>query len=83
MKKVYLIIFCVISAGCASYSGDTLVSYSSLPVEPNSHKNLLKVEERLLNLYDELKLPEERRVPISLIPTHELIQEKKKHQFCS
>lgn len=67
--------------GCASYTGDTLVSYSSLPVEPNSHKNLLKVEERLLNLYDELKLPEERRVPISLVHTYELIQENKSINF--
>ena len=81
MRKAFLIIFCSIFTGCASYTGDTLVSYSSLPVEPNSHKNLLKVEERLLILYDELKLPEERRVPINLVSNYKLIQENKSINF--
>jgi hypothetical protein len=81
MRKAYLIIFCLILTGCASYTGDNLVSYSSLPIEPNNHENLLKVEERLLNLYDELKLPEERRVTLSLIPTYELIQENRSINF--
>ncbi len=50
-------------------------------MEPTSHVSLLKVEEILLKLYDELELPEERKVSLSHIPTYKLIQENKSINF--
>ncbi|WP_438971823.1 hypothetical protein [Methylophaga sp.] len=81
MRKVFLFFIFLMITGCASYTGDKLVSFVSLPVEPSSHENLFKVEHRLLKLYDELKLPEERRIPLNSISTYELIQENKNINF--
>jgi hypothetical protein len=82
MKKAYPIISVFLMvAGCTSYTGDALVSYSSLPVEPSGRKVLLTLEEKLLSLYGELIIPQERRVPLDAFPIYNLIQENGSSDF--
>lgn len=75
MRKFLLICICLVFAGCATYTGDKLVSLTYLSPESESYEHLLKLEGMLLRLYKELGLAEQRKIPIDSISTYELIRE--------
>ena len=81
MKKLFLICFCWIFTGCATYTGDKVISLAHLPVKPESHTTLVKVEEMVGQLYDHFELPEKRKIPIDDILSYELVQDNRAVEF--
>jgi len=81
MKKFLFVFICLIITGCATYTGDKLIELTSLPAEPENHENLLKVAKAIDSLYDELQLPDERKIPLDDIHNYDLILEKDDIKF--
>ena len=81
MKKFLFICLCWLLTGCASYTGDKLISLTHLPVQPESHAALVKTEEMVSKLYDHFKLPEERKISMDGILSYGLVQDNKPVEF--
>ena len=82
MKKKCLIYICLVLLGCTTnthtHTGDKIIAMTSAP---ESHESLLTIHSLIKTLYNDLRLPNKRKVLLDSIHELKLIHENKDSKF--